>query len=212
MKELFQVLTIKIINMATKKIEIPKRTISTLLVQIEGISPLIVHQFGEKAIKMMEEGQAGTAKKDKRRSPQQEYLDSLHLFPDNKTTGFPATGFKSAIVRAGKMLDYKMTDLRQTIFVNPDPESGELVKIIGNHSMRTDMVRVANGAVDIRYRAQYLKWQANLEIEYNNNCFGVDAIIQLVREAANVGIGEWRPERNGTMGRWKVVNAFAKND
>jgi hypothetical protein len=27
------------------------------------------------------------------------------MFPDGKTTGVPASGFKSAIVRAGKMLD-----------------------------------------------------------------------------------------------------------
>jgi len=196
----------------TTKLSIPQRTISTMLILLEGISPLIVHQFGEKAIKMMEEYQAGNAKKDRRRNPEQEYLDCLHFFPDGKTTGFPATGFKAAIVRAGKMLDYRMTDLRQAIFVNPDIDSGELVKINGTYSMRIDMVRVGNGAADIRYRPEYKKWSAQLEIEYNNNFLQPDAVIQLVREAANVGIGDWRPEKNGTMGRWKVTNAVLSGE
>jgi hypothetical protein len=193
-----------------KKIEIPHRTITNILIEIEGTSPLIVHQFGQKQIKMMEEFQAKTAKKDRTRNPEQEYLDSLHMFPDGKTTGFPASGFKSAIVRAGKMLNYKMTDLKQIIFVNPDEESGELVKIIGEHSMRRDMIKVANGAPDIRYRGEYKKWKVVLDIEFNNNQLSNEAVIQLVREAANVGVGEWRPERNGTMGRWKVNSAYIR--
>jgi len=63
----------------TTKLSIPQRTISTMLILLEGISPLIVHQFGEKAIKMMEEYQAGNAKKDRRRNPEQDYR---HLAQD----------------------------------------------------------------------------------------------------------------------------------
>jgi hypothetical protein len=37
--------------------------------------------------------------------------------------------------------------------------------------MREDMVRVSNGAPDIRYRGEFPQWEAELAIEYNAGLF-----------------------------------------
>ena len=198
------------VNFKEVNLKIPERTISTIIVEIQGSSPLIVHQFGAKAVKAMEEYQAGTSKKDRTRYPEQESEDCFHKFPEpfSKLYGFPAMGFKLAMVRAGKMLKYKMTDLRQVLFVQPDPRSGELVEIKGEPTLRTDRVNVGNGQLDIRYRPEFKKWSTILNIEFNDNVLKADSVLQLLMAAGqNVGVGDWRPERNGTFGTWLISKA-----
>jgi len=185
------------------KVTIPKTNIRERLIPIKGTNPLIVHRFGEKARKQILDIQNKSAKKDKTRDPEKEYLDCLYCLNGSEKTGFPAIGFKMAMVRAGKALGYVMTDLKGAIFVEPD--NGELIEIKGDYHMRTDMVRVGNGGSDIRYRPEYTEWKAVLRIRYNAGVLSDESIAQLVQEAGfSVGIGEWRPQRNGIYGRWEI--------
>lgn len=182
---------------------IPKSNIQEIVVPIEGVSPLIVHKFSSKIQKEIKDKQNKKARKKEARDPEAEYLDTLYFMNGDDRTGFPATGFKKATVRAGKFLDYRMTDLNSAIFIEPD--EGELVEIHGKHEMRTDMVRLQGKTADIRYRGHYPTWSANLKVKYNSNLLSAESVVQLIHEAGfGVGIGDWRPEKSGVCGRWKV--------
>lgn len=192
--------------MTEKKVEIPALKIDFAEFDIVGTAPLIVHRFGEKAIKMISDKQTKKSKERPPRDPEGEMNECLYKFSDGVRTGFPAVGFKAAMVRAGKMLEYTMKDLQQIVFVEPD--DGDLVEIIGDYALRTDMVRVGMGAADIRYRPEYKSWRAKLKIKYNSGQISAEQIAQLIDAAGfGCGIGEWRPEKSktGNFGTWQLL-------
>ena len=80
-------------------IEIPKMEIEVVKFRVRGITPLIVSRFSEKAKQMMLEKQMKKAGKGREaKNPVEQYENSLYKFSDGKRTGFPAVGFKAAMV------------------------------------------------------------------------------------------------------------------
>jgi len=170
---------------------------------IAGTSPLICHQWSEKAKKQMLDKQTKQAKNGREtKDPDQDYEDSLYLHPEGGY-GFPAVVFKAAAVRAGTYADMKMTFLRGAFHV-----IGELARIEGTPEPREDMVRVNNGAPDIRYRGMFPTWHTTLTIRYNARAISAEQILNLFQVAGfSVGVGEWRPERNGSFGTFEVATS-----
>ena len=189
-----------------KQVTIPELKIDEAEFNIIGTMPLIVHRFGEKAIKMIADKQKKKSKNRPERNPEAEMNECLYKFNDGVRTGFPAVGFKAAMIRAGKMLEYTMKDLQQIIFVVPD--EGDFVEIIGEYKLRTDMVRVGMGSADIRYRPEYKTWRAKLKVKFNSTQISAEQIAQLIDAAGfGCGIGEWRPEKSktGNYGTWQLM-------
>jgi hypothetical protein len=191
---------------AEKSVVIPEIKIDEAVINITSTMPLIVHRFGEKAIKMIADKQGKKSKERAERNPEAEMNECLYKFADGIRTGFPAVGFKAAMIRGGSILGWVMKELQQVIFVVPD--DGELVEIIGDYELRTDMVRVGMGAADIRYRPEYKTWRASLRVKYNSSKISAEQIAQLVQAAGfGCGIGEWRPEKSktGNFGTWMLA-------
>lgn len=185
------------------KIELPDIDIQTIRLTLIGDSPLIVHAWSEKAKKQMRDKQTGKARQKKEpKSPDQEYKDSLYPQVGGKHT-FPAVGFKSALVSAARFVEgLKMTELRGAVHV-----IGELVQIEGRATPREDMVRVGMGVADIRYRGEFKTWKAALNVQFNARMLTPEQIANLFNAAGfGVGVGEWRPERNGSFGRFHVAS------
>jgi len=199
--------------MTTKKqtettIEIPKVEIAMVKFRVRGITPLIVSRFSEKAKQMMLEKQMKKASAGKEaKKPEEQYENSLYKFADGKRTGFPAVGFKAAMVRGGKQLGFTMTDLRGRFHVMAD--EGDLVEIHGEPHPREDMVRLATGVADIRFRGEYYAgWEAELTIQYFKNAISAEQLAQLLSIAGfSCGIGEWRPEKSnsGSFGLFELA-------
>jgi len=106
-------------------------------------------------------------------------------------------------VRAGTYADMKMTYLRGCFFVLCN--EGDHVVIEGDPEMREDMVRIGMGTADIRYRAEFKQWRTTLTVEFNARAISAEQIVNLVRGAGfSVGVGEWRPEKDGANGRFAV--------
>jgi len=182
-------------------VQVPKIDVRTMQIRLVGDSPLICHAWSEKAKKQMLDKQMKKAKTAKEaKDPQRDYEDSLYKHPDGGY-GFPAVGFKSAAVSACRFADgMKMTEARGAFHV-----VGELVKIEGEPSMREDMVKLQLSTADIRYRGQFYPWAATLTIAYNASVFSPEQIVNLMNLAGfGVGVGEWRPERDGSYGRFHV--------
>lgn len=171
-----------------------------LKLRLVGTSPLIVHKWSEKAKKQMLDKQMKRASQGKAaKDPEQDYRESLYV-RDDGSYGFPAVAFKAAAVRAGTYCDMKMVFLRGAFHVE-----GDLVAIEGQPEPREDMVRVGMGTADIRYRPEFKKWATELDITYNSRALSSGQIVNLFEIAGfAVGVGEWRPEKDGQFGRFKV--------
>lgn len=198
---------------AVGTLAIPKPSIVTVNVKVRGTSPLICHKWSDKAKKAMLDKQMKKASKGREaKDPERDYRDSLYVFdPDEAEAwheggklpasgfGFPSVAFKAAAVRAGKQVGLTMTDLRCWFHVN-----GELVVIDGEPHMREDAVRVQQTS-DIRYRGEFGEWSATIPIQLDESKLSVEQLVNLFAGAGfGVGIGEWRPERNGQYGRFVV--------
>ena len=192
--------------MAVKKaeevVELKSIRIERINLEIEGDSSLIVHAWSAKAKKEMLDKQMKKAKTAKdAKDPQRDYEEAFYRLPDGKP-GFPTIAFKQAAVSAGGRFSdgLKMTELRGAFFID-----GELAEINGEPSMREDMVRVGMGTADIRYRPEFKAWKVTLPIKYNADKISLEQLVNLFNLAGfGVGVGEWRPEKDGDFGRYHV--------
>ncbi len=186
-------------------VSVPGVTRHRTSIRLQGDSPLICHAWSEKAKKLMLDKQMKKAKGGKEaKDPEQDFRDSLYPRPEGGY-GFPVVAFKAAAVGACRYVDgLPMTVARGAFHVN-----GELVKIEGSEpTMREDMVRVGMGTADIRYRGQFDPWSVQLDIVYNPLALSLEQIVNLFDIAGfGVGVGEWRPEKDGQYGRFHVVEA-----
>jgi hypothetical protein len=194
-------------------IEIKPPNLQVLELGIYGTSPLICHAWSEKAKKQMLDKQMKKAVVGKEaKDPEQDFKDSLYPLPkkhNGSEYGFPAVAFKAAAVRAASNLDITMVQARQMFHVLAD--QGDLVEIHGTPTMREDMVRLNGKTADIRYRGEFKTWKAFIKIRYNADVISDEQVVNLFNLAGfSVGIGEWRPERNGIFGCFSLIDEQGK--
>ena len=209
--------------MATAKkkdvgIELPKLDIRLMEVTVIGDSPLIVHAWSEKAKREMLDKQLKKAKGAKEaKDPKADFEASLYRLGEGY--GFPSVGFKAAAVTAGTSVAglTKIAARQAFHIIGEDIDIDgvfegtkarhNLVRIEGGEpQMREDMVRVGMGTADIRYRGEFVDWWAKLLVRYNANVLSESQILNLLNVAGfAVGVGEWRPERDGQYGCFHVA-------
>ncbi|EPD32931.1 hypothetical protein QP568_09735 [Propionimicrobium lymphophilum] len=196
-------------------IELDKIAATTISVPIIGTSPLIVNNFSEKAKRQMLDAQQGKKKVKELRDPQAEYSGSLYRIDRGdgvERYGFPAAGFKKATVAAcrffGKALP--MSQAKQALFFSgvytpADPQ--QLVEIEGEPTMRQDTVRLAGigRTSDLRFRAQFVEWRADLQVTFVSSMLSTDSVLSLIDAGGMCcGVGEWRVERGGDFGKYRI--------
>lgn len=185
-------------------------------IRLIGDSPLIMHAWSDKVKamllgKQMKKATNGREAKD----PFQDFCDSLYWLtekPEHPTMEdvqkakfcFPAVAFKAAAIDGGFLagVTAKKTVGRAAFHI-----IGERVEIEGHPEMREDMVRVGMGTADIRYRGEFKNWSATLLIRYNPLAMSAEQIVNLFNFGGfGVGIGEWRPAKDGSYGMFHVEN------
>jgi hypothetical protein len=184
-------------------VDIPKIDVRRFNIRLVGDSALISHKWSEKAKKEMLDKQMKKAKTAKvAKDPERDYRESLYDHPEGGF-GFPCVAFKAAAVGACRFSDgIKMTEARGAFHV-----VGELAKVNGTPTPREDMVRVGMGTADIRYRGEFKTWSTVLDISYNAAAISPEQIVNLFNLAGfGVGVGEWRPEKDGSYGRFHVAS------
>lgn len=188
------------------KIVINPPNFQQVKLKVTGLTPLIQNKMKETIIKQMEDARAGKAKKATRTAvdPQKEYLKSAYQ-QDDGSFGFPASAFKQCAVRAGKGLGLAMTDTRTLFFVLPNAPDGECVSIKSTKPiLRKDPVNVKTGK-DLRFRPEFRNWKAELLVKFDADRITIEQIANLLNHGGQtVGVGEWRPEKNGTFGTFEV--------
>ena len=181
----------------------------TIHVEVEGLTPLIVHKFSEKAKRQMLEDQVKTKTKAKRdpQDPDKEYNAARYILPDGRD-GFPAVGFKAAIVGAARFYDgISMIALKQAIYIQ-GVGSEQLIPIIGDPQMREDVTRVGQGTANLRYRPEYWPWRVMIPVSFVPTMIDAESVLALVDAAGMGGVGEWRPtapkSATGSYGQFRV--------
>lgn len=193
-------------------------------IKIVGDTPLIVHAWSEKAKRMMLEAQMKTTKTKAReiRDPFDDFINSMYwltekpestedafkkAIKDGAKWGFPVGSIKMAGNSAAYRLGWvnNQMQLRGSYFLRS--EWGDMAEIKGSTPiMREDMVRVGMGKADLRYRAEFRDWSMEMDLEYNaDGEMTLEQIINVINAGGySVGIGEWRPEKDGDFGRYHV--------
>ena len=206
-------------------ISIKPLDIQRVNIRIVGDSPLIVHAWSEKAKKMMLDAQQKTTKTKAKgiRDPYDDFIHSLYWLegePKESTVeafeeavkngakwGFPVGGIKQAGNSGAYRLGWvkNQMQLRGSYFLFS--EYGEMAEIKGSvPEIREDMVRVGMGTADLRYRGEFKDWYMDLILEYNaSSDMTLEQIINVINAGGyTVGLGEWRPEKDGTFGRFHI--------
>lgn len=198
--------------MAITKLEPHKSAL--IQIGIESISPLLMHGWSEKAVRMMQmtaaERKIESGKnRTKKRDPEEEAQASAYRTAKGEY-GLPLTAFKASLVStAHKDEGVEKTVVRKSLFI-PNNDSTQCIPITYDIEpyVRTDTVRVGMGATDLRYRMCFEQWRAKFALWVDTARLSINDVIILTDKAGfSTGVGDWRPQRGGEMGRFQVDTA-----
>ena len=153
--------------------------ISTAQFKLIGTSPFVQARFSQKAkMAMMAKMEAGSTAKGKKvreaRDFDQDCRDAMHIGVDGKN-GVPAGAFRNAMISACRLVGFKMTLAKLSVFVAADTfDAVDGVPLVHLHGEweRLDMhTRNATGVVDIRVRPMWREWSINLRVKYDEDQF-----------------------------------------
>lgn len=192
-----------------ERIQLPKLNRQKIQITLIGDTSLICHRFSEKAKKEMLDKMMKKAKTERApKDPEREYLESLYVI-DGEMYGFPAIGFKMAAVTAANDAGIQKTLARRSFHVldpNGEFSKDDLVPIIGTPASREDVVMLQGRTADLRYRGEFKEWRVMLHIDYNAGVISAEQVINLFQLAGfGVGVGDWRPEKDGMHGLFHVM-------
>ncbi len=197
----------------TKRVTISAPRFRTATFKIVGTSPYVQNRFSEKARNKMESDmQAGSQAKSKRtRSARDFEADckaAMHISTEG-WNGIPAGSFRNALISACRIVNFKMTLARLSLFIEADgldkADGTPLVKIIGTvdpTSYTKPMpVRNATGVIDLRARPRWNKWSVVLRVRWDEDQFSLSDVSNLLmRVGMQVGVGEGRPDSKQSNG------------
>ena len=191
----------------TEQVALDRIPAETIRVPIVGTTPLIVHRFSEKAKRQMLDNMQGRKSPKEPKDPQAEYEAAFYRLKDG-SPGFPTIAFKAATVGAARFYgNLTMTSLKQSLFFSGEvgDDGRMLTAIHGEPRMREDVVTVNRSGSDLRYRPEFPEWSAVLEVTYVKSLLTRNSVLSLLDAGGmGVGVGEWRPERDGDFGQFRI--------
>ena len=189
---------------------IKPKTTASIAVEIGGRS-LIQNAFSQKAIEEMLRKHMGLSVQREKKNPRK-VIEAAIIRNIDGTVCMPVVALKCAMLTASgtvKTFERKKTLLKTSLYVEGDSIPVEFQKMVP----RMDMVRCSdmNRTPDIRFRPNFIDWKMRFVLVYANDLFQVQTMLDLLQRAGDVGIGEWRPEKNGVHGRFQILRAIDKS-
>ena len=178
-----------------KQIVVPTIEKEFFNVTIEGITSLITNS--REHVDIDKNKRSGVKLID---TPEEQYRKSLYLTEDGKY-GFPASGIKKACVDVCHTFLNNITKVwaRGAFFI-----IGDILAIEGEPRMRRDIVTINRAPVPT-YRAEFVEWAITCPIQFRPITTSVESILNLFENAGfHIGIGDWRPQKDGTHGMFGV--------
>ena len=196
-------------GVAPEQVRITRPKLRTASIEIVGVSPYVQHAFSEKQRKQMEDTQrAGQqARGKKNRVPKDfdaVYEAAKHISKEG-WCGIPAPAFRNAMISACRLIGFKMTHAKLSVWVEADgidaKDGTPLVAIIGEPRIHEATVRNATGVADIRWRPMWETWSALVRVTWDEDQFSATDVMNLMlRAGLQVGIGEGRPDSPSSNG------------
>lgn len=200
--------------MATKANETQQIVISAPNMQrarftIQGTAPLMTARFSKKAEIMQKQAQGAQPGKRAAREARDfegEWLEAAYRDPSG-WFGVNASAFRNASISACRLVGFKMTIAKLSVFVEADgfdqTDFVPLVRIRHGEPQPSYMnVRNATGVVDIRSRPIWQPgWRMQPVMRWDAVQFKLEDITNLIaRVGLQVGIGEGRPDSRESAG------------
>lgn len=190
---------------------------------IEGSSPLVIHRFSAKVKQQMkdkmETGKAAGSKKNRDAKKTDELYQEARYISTDGWDGFHAAGLRNALISACRLVGFKMTLAKLSVFIEPDgvdkfePQI-PLVRIYGKSEKLESVARVETGQPYICVRSIFHKWQSKVRIRFDNDQFTLDDVTNLLsRVGMQVGLCEGRPDSKNSCGQgWGLFTIKAKKE
>jgi len=192
---------------AQRTLEIAQPDLRSMVVTIKGITPLLCSN-GAQAVPALEAAQTKVAKVAKEaRNPEADFRASLYPLGDGY--GFPAAAISRALRDASTRFVDKYSG--KIVAGGVRIQSAGLLPIVGSEP-RMDTAHVVHGgrSHDLAYRAAFDQWEIEVPLVHNATSIPAQQVLTLFELAGfSVGIGAWRPERNGSYGMFKVSSVKA---
>lgn len=196
-----------------KKIIIQPLNFGETVVTIVGTAPYLQNRFSSENRAKMEATQkeGSSLKKGRKAKPpkdfQKIYQGSMHI-SEAGWHGIPAGALRQAMIEACRLTELDMTRAKMAIFIMEDGLDREdltpLVRIEGKPEMHIERVRVGISSTDLAARAIFRKWRAKVRIEWDQDIFTANDILNLLNRAGRqVGIGAGRPLSKMSAGTGK---------
>jgi hypothetical protein len=192
----------------TVTIKAPKFGIAQF--HVRGIAPLVIHRFSAKTkAQMKDKMETGKPSGSKRN---REARDTNDLFQEARYRhadgwdGFNASSIRAALISACRLVGFKMTLAKLSVFVEADGSDATepqipLIRIDGVPVKQEDMARVETGQPYVTVRAAYHDWAARIRIRFDMDQFTHEDVANLMsRVGLQVGIGEGRPDSKNSAG------------
>jgi hypothetical protein len=191
----------------------------TVEVTIEGVSPLLMHRFSEEA----ENPEAARAVHVDRGSPREQAERAAYRMPSDDPSDpgqlyFPGTAIGRLLREAGSA--HKQRGSRKSMkYVLPaavimlddamllhDPENNREPLYDFELDSRPVVIPATKGRI-MRHRPRVLEWMVQFTLEVDTTLVSIDFVHQLLQEGGRrIGIGDFRPERGGSFGRFLMSN------
>ena len=181
---------------------IEQRNSLSVALEITGSAPLIQNCFSQKAIEEMLRKHMGLSVQREKKVPA-ECIERATIKNINGAICIPPTAIKKAMLTASAAIKgMKKTSLRTQIFI----EGNSLPIKFSQMVPRMDMVRTSGmgRTPDVRFRPMFEDWSTRLIVEFSE-ILPVQTVVDLLNRAGSVGVGEWRPEKDGTFGTFAVT-------
>ncbi len=182
----------------------------TAVFPIVGLSPLVIHRFSAKTKaqmkQKMEEGKPSGSRKNREAKSTDAAFEEARYRSAEGWDGFNASAVRNAMISACRLVGFKMTLAKLSLFVEPDGVDAKepqipLIRIEGKAAKQEDMARVSTGDPYVTVRAAFYQWKAQIRIRWDSDQFTLQDVTNLLaRVGLQVGIGEGRPDSKASAG------------
>lgn len=194
----------------TRNVNIKPPNLKVAKFHIAGTAPLVIHRFSAKTKQemktKMEEGKSSSSKKNREAKDFNQAFNDARYRSKDGWDGFHAASIRNAMISACRLVNFKMTLAKMSIFVLADgwdetePQI-PLIRINGKPVKQEDMARVETGQPYVCVRAAYHDWSADVTIRWDADQFTIEDVSHLLmRVGMQVGIGEGRPDSKNSCG------------
>lgn len=172
--------------------------IKSLNITVKGSTPILLHRFPLEPIEAIE-----------KKTPAEQAEICAYREPASKELCFPAVNVQRALVKGaayskGKGRATLAKSAAACIMVGPE----YLLFGVKHYSIdaRAVVVPATKGRV-VRYRPRMDAWQLSFAVEYDDALLRETEVRRIIDDAGlRVGIGDFRPEKGGSFGRFLVVH------